>query len=141
GRLLASKPALQDAVEEAVARSARQVLLARDVAVPSLDDFLNGLRAPPVIGRGGTAVRAFWWGLHIPISHQDLQTFPSAADFINTIVGTIGGSVPSPAAPFIRLAAAFIAGALGLLSSLDHGSGVYISMSWFAPGVFVPTSM
>jgi hypothetical protein len=47
--------------------------------------------------------------------------------------------VTGPAAPFIAIAAVFIAGALGLLKSLDQGYGVYISMSWFAPGIFVPT--
>jgi metacaspase-1 len=97
---------------------------------------LNGDR-----GRGGTVVRAFFWGFHIEISHKDLQAFLSAADPVNALIGSIGGAVPSPAAPFIALAAAFVAGALGLLRSLDQGNGVYISMSWFAPGVFIPTTV
>jgi hypothetical protein len=62
-------------------------------------------------------------------------------DPINTIVSTIGGSIPSPAAPWIKLVALFIAGALKLLKTLDKGHGVYISMSWFAPGIFIPTSV
>lgn len=90
--------------------------------------------------RGGTVTRAFWWGFHIEISHQDLQSFLSVANPINAIVATIG-SVTGPAAPFIALIAGFIAGALGLLAGLDRGRGVYVSMSWFAPGVFVPTSV
>ncbi len=91
--------------------------------------------------RGGTVARAFWWGFHIEISHEDLQVFLSSADPINAVIGAIGGGIPSPAAPFIAIAAAFVAGALGLLRSLDRGRGVYVSMSWFAPGIFIPTSV
>ena len=91
--------------------------------------------------RGGTVARAFWWGFHIQISHEDLTAFLGAADPINAVIGAIGGGIPSPAAPFIALVAAFIAGALGLLRSLDRGRGVYVSMSWFAPGIFVPTTV
>ena len=90
--------------------------------------------------RGGTVARAFWWGFHIEISHGDLQSFLGVANPINAIVAAIG-PVTGPAAPFVALVAGFIAGALGLLAGLDRGRGVYISMSWFAPGVFVPTSV
>lgn len=140
GQLIAANPALERTLEETVARTARLALAARDAAVPSVDEFITALRAP-VVARGGTVVRAFWWGFHIQISHEDLQTFLASADPINAAIGAIGGGIPSPAAPFIALAAAFVAGALGLLRSLDRGSGVYVSMSWFAPGAFVPTSV
>ena len=95
----------------------------------------------PSGARGGTVVRAFWWGFHVQISHQDLAVFLSSAQPINSVIGAIGGGVPSPAAPFIGLVAAFIAGALALLKGLDRGMGVYVSMSWFMPGVFIPTSV
>jgi hypothetical protein len=91
--------------------------------------------------KGGAIVRAFWWGFHIEISHEELQKFLNSADPINAVIGSIGSSIPSPAAPWIALAAAFIAGALKLLRNLDKGRGVYVSMSWFAPGVFVPTTV
>jgi len=139
-KLVASSPALKQTIEEAMARSARLALASRDVALPSVDDFLFGMRNP-VTARGGTVVRAFWWGWHVQISHEDLDTFLASAEPINAVIGAIGGGIPSPAAPFIALAAAFIAGALGLLKSLDRGSGVYVSMSWFLPGIFVPTSV
>src|SRR5207244_2328964 len=86
---------------------------------------------------GGTVARAFWWGFHIEISHEDLTNFLAAADPINAMIGALGGGIPSPAAPFIALAAAFVAGALGMLRGLDHGRGVYVSMSWFAAGIFI----
>jgi len=55
--------------------------------------------------KGGTVVRAFWWGFHIQISHEDLQVFLAGANTVNAIVDAIGGNIPSPAAPFIHLAA------------------------------------
>jgi hypothetical protein len=90
--------------------------------------------------RGGTVVRAFWWGFHIEVSHGDLESFLNVANPINAVAAAIG-PVTGPAAPFVALAAGFIAGALALLRGLDRGRGVYISMSWFAPGIFVPTSV
>jgi hypothetical protein len=86
-------------------------------------------------------VRAFWWGFHIQIGHQALERILSAADGVNALVGSIGGAIPSPAQPWIVLIAKFVVGVHALLRQLDHGSGVYISMSWFAPGAFVPTTV
>ncbi|MFP2910208.1 hypothetical protein ACLESD_35250 [Pyxidicoccus sp. 3LFB2] len=62
------------------------------------------------------------------------------AEPVNAIAAAIG-PVTGPAAPFILASAGFIAGALRLLKNLDRGRGVYISMSWFAPGVFIPTTV
>lgn len=92
------------------------------------------------VSRGSTVARTFWWGFHIEISHADLQAFLGAANPVNALVAAIGGAT-GPAAPFIVLAAGFVAGTLQLLAGLDRGRGVYVSMSWFAPGVFVPTSV
>jgi len=141
--LVQASPALRSALEQVLGTALRQTLAATGAAVPALDSVLSMFKSGQVgaQGKGGTVVEAFWWGFHIKVSHDDLQTFIAAGSTVNTIVGAIGGGIPSPAAPFITLAATFVAGALGLLKSLDHGSGVYISMSWFAPGAFVPTSV
>jgi hypothetical protein len=90
---------------------------------------------------GGTKVRAFWWGFHVQFSHEDLQWVLDSADMVNNAVVAIGGSIPSPAQPFIRLIGPFVTLVHQKLRELDHGNGIYISMSWFAPGIFVPTSV
>lgn len=89
---------------------------------------------------GPPITRAFWWGFHIECSSQGLRDFLSVADPINAIAKAIG-PMTGPAAPFVLAAAAFIAASLQLLRNLDRGNGVYISMSWFAPGVFIPTTV
>jgi len=139
--LVVSNDELRTAIEETMVRSARQALASSDSAVPSTQEMAALLRSGGLAAKGGTVVRAFWWGFHIQVSHEDLQVFLGGANTVNAIVDAIGGNIPSPAAPFIHLAAVFVAGALQLLASLDHGNGVCISMSWFAPGVFVPTSV
>jgi hypothetical protein len=96
--------------------------------------------ASPRAASGAPIVRAFWWGFHIECSSQGLRDFIGGASSVNDIAAAIG-PVTGPAAPWVTLAAAFISGALALLQSLDRGNGVYISMSWFALGIFVPTSV
>lgn len=141
GELVEASSALREELEQMFARVARQYLVEQKLQAPSLDEFLIWLRGQGAATKGGTVVRAFWWGFHVEISHEDLQAFLSGAGSVNTIVATIGGGIPSPAQPWIVLIAGFIAGALSLLQGLDRGRGVYVSMTWFAPGAFVPTSV
>jgi len=119
---------------------------------PANAELINAVRtstpAQPQVGVapaaevvGGVTVRAFWWGFHIEIDHPSLESILTSADSVNALVGMIGGTIPSPAQPWIVLAAQFVAGVHQLLRSLDRGQGVYISMSWFAPGIFMPTSV
>jgi hypothetical protein len=93
----------------------------------------------PAAAPGGTTVRVFWWGFHVQISHEDLMTILNSADLINALVVAIGGSIPSPAAPWIKLIGPFVVLIHDKLRQMDKGYGIYISMSWFAPGAFVPT--
>jgi hypothetical protein len=139
--IVASNQELRDHLREVVARSVGQALADDGLDVPSADDFAEIFEGFSLKAKGGTVARAFWWGFHVQISREDLRSFLDGAGSVNAIVAAFGGSIPSPAQPFITLAAVFVSGALGLLESLDRGSGVYISMTWFAPGIFVPTSV
>lgn len=140
--LVKSDSAVQSAIEQLLALTLRTVLSQTQGQVPALDSILSMFKNGSLSqSKGGTVVRAFWWGFHIEVSHDDLTTFLAAGSTVNQIVEVIGGSIPSPAQPWIVIAAEFVKGALGLLKSLDNGRGVYISMTWFAPGVFVPTSV
>ena len=94
---------------------------------------------PVDAGASGVTVRVFWWGFHVQIDHDALRRILDAADTVNELVVAVGGSIPSPAQPWIRLIGLFVAGTHEALRALDRGQGLYISMSWFAPGVFVPT--
>ena len=113
------------------------------LAVPAESSLVGVSLVDSALGRaaaGPAIVRPFVWGFHIEISSEGLHSFIGVADPINSIAESIG-PVTGPAAPFVAIAAAFVAGALRLLKELDKGNGVYISMSWFAPGIFIPTSV
>jgi hypothetical protein len=95
---------------------------------------------PDVAARGGgVVVRAFWWGFHVQVDHDALEEVLDSADTVNSLVEKIGGSIPSPAQPWIIVIAKFVAGAHALLRAIDQGGGIYISMSWAALGICVPT--
>jgi hypothetical protein len=136
-----SSPEVRDALRRSLATTARLALVHGEQAVPSAADFVGMIDAPHIDSKGGTVVRTFWWGFHVQVSHEDLQVFLTTAGAINTIVQTIGGAFPGPAQAFITIVALFINASLALLRALDRGYGVYISMSWFAPGAFVATSV
>lgn len=95
----------------------------------------------PSSSAAGVVARVYWWGFHIQISHDDLERILSAADVSGTMIAALHGEIPGPAAPFVGLAAAFVASTHDRVRSLDRGRGVYISMAWIAPSVFVPTSV
>jgi 2-isopropylmalate synthase len=72
---------------------------------------------------------------------DDLVRILDSADVVNSTVATIGGNIPSPAQPWIRVLAPFVAATHEGLRALDRGRGIYISMSWVTPGIFIPTSV
>ncbi|MDE8671062.1 hypothetical protein PY310_21150 [Pseudarthrobacter sp. H3Y2-7] len=107
----------------------------------SADESRDEVGAGVLSFTDGVTVRAFWWGFHVEFSHEAATRILDSADVLNSVVSSIGGSIPSPAQPWIKLLAPFIAGTHKLLRDLDKGQGLYVSMSWFAPGVFIPTAV
>lgn len=90
-------------------------------------------------------LRAFVWGFHLELSSRCVRELSLVANPVNEIVAAIGPA-RGPAAPFVPLAAAFVAGLLQGLNQfgcgkLDQGDGIYVSMSWFAPGVFIASAV
>jgi hypothetical protein len=132
--------ALAERIQETRGQSPIYEMIKKNATVAETAYFGNDLTSSRGM-RGGSAVRVFWWGFHIQISHEDLPTLLSAADTVHALVSLVGGNIPSPAQPWIRLVTPFISAALQWLPSLDRGRGIYISMSWFLPGHFIPTTV
>ena len=93
---------------------------------------------PTPANTAGVTVEAFWWGFHIVIPHGAMDDFAQTLDTIDTVLGAIAGE-SGPAAPFLELAAEALKLMIGLCRTMDHGNGIYFSMTWAAPGVFIPT--
>lgn len=120
--------------------AAQVALFGGPVQIPD-SEVNRGPSSAPV--RGGTVARAFWWGFHIQISHEDVQVIVSAIDGATIVVDalSVGDVAPKAIRPFLPLVRLFLNVSRAVIQALDRGNGVYISMSWFAPGVFVPTSV
>ena len=84
--------------------------------------------------------RDYWWGFQVEIPRHVLVEWVDRSADLTDVTAAIG-TVPGPAGPFTRRAAAYIARELASLSALDKGAGVYVSMTWMAPNVFVPTGV
>ena len=85
-------------------------------------------------------VEAYPWGFHFRIPESVMGQFTDTGSAAAKFTGAIA-PFTGPAAPYIAAAAAYCALEMSLMKSVDHGRGVYLSMLWVAPGVFVPTSL
>jgi len=90
------------------------------------------------VGPQPITVEAFVWGFHFVIPHDALQVILISADAVNTFVELVGPET-GPAAPFVEAAAVLVGEMLDMMRNMDTGRGIYFSMLWLAPGVFVPT--
>ena len=93
-----------------------------------------------------TYAEAFWWGFHVVIPHEAMQwldvAFGSGLIANAAALGAvIGPTLSVPVAGWV-LAALFVylMAEWGLCHACDKGNGIYLSMTWIAPGIFVPTT-
>jgi hypothetical protein len=138
GPIATRDPESLNKIIETNARNAQIALFGGPVLLPEAEQGRGMVSAPT---RGGTVARAFWWGFHIEISHEDVLQTITAVDGLNIIVAMLQNEVPPVVRPFLAVAKVFLDTSKAVLQALDRGRGVYISMSWFAPGIFVPTSV
>lgn len=92
--------------------------------------------------------RAFGWGFHVQFSHDEVVEIVGiikAAQSIEEAAQTIAGFIPTPQASivgFVASLAAFVAKIYeDLLTNVDKGDGVFVSMLWFVPFAFLPTTV
>jgi hypothetical protein len=96
-------------------------------------------RRPPnhPSGTGTIACRTYWWGFEIEIPHATLAAWCASGPSSDMIAAAIVVD-PGPAAAFVRRTAAWVASRIEELRALDRGAGVYVSMTWMAPAIFLP---
>ncbi len=92
--------------------------------------------------------RVFVWGFHVQFTHSEVAQIAqaiAAGASVAQEVSSILAAMPSPpteiAAFVVQLANAAASVFAGLMAALDQGNGVFVSMSWFAPGIFIPTTV
>jgi hypothetical protein len=108
-------------------------------------------------GDQGHGFQAFWWGFHFGLSTADLVTFIQevvaaiaagavALSIFAAAVGRLLGQLtwaamcanpPVAAALVVYLVGEAVA--IGVVAGTCKCAGIWLSMSWATPGVFVPT--
>lgn len=108
--------------------------------IHNLEAVLARSRVDPTSPSGTVACHEYWWGFQLEIPHAVLTTWSSGTTESTDIAAAIGPGT-GPSAPFRRRVAAWIASRIDELKELDQGAGVYASMTWMAPNIFIPTSI
>jgi len=107
---------------------------------PPKPDKPRPVRSPPMPGLPTILAETFWWGFHLivpePLMDDWTHSGIAAGQVLNAVAAFTG-----PAEPFIAAIAEYIEGEFALARAVDHGNGVFVSMSWFAPLLFLPTPM
>jgi hypothetical protein len=88
---------------------------------------------------GTIACREYWWGFQLEIPHERLTTWAADPDNEPADIAAAIETGIGPAAAFRRRLAAWIAGRVPELQQIDRGAGVYASMMWMAPNIFLAT--
>lgn len=84
--------------------------------------------------------RTFWWGFHLEIPHVEVEALASSG--INHLaLARMIQVVPHRVAPHIGTLVDFVVSNFDSVKQLDRGAGVFISMSSFAPDVYVTTAV
>ncbi|HEY5948022.1 MAG TPA: hypothetical protein VIV40_21145 [Kofleriaceae bacterium] len=87
---------------------------------------------------GTIACREYWWGFQLEIPHDFLRDRSATEIEPAHITAAIAMRV-GPSAAFVRRIAAWAAHRFAELQERDVGAGVYASMTWMAPNIFLVT--
>ena len=103
---------------------------------------------PPVVSY-------FWWGFQIKLTHEAVAWYVAGENITAGAAGAAGAIYPitdaamalvaaggsvGPGVVFFAALALYLVAEAALVQAADKGKGVILSMSWVAPGIFVPTS-
>jgi metacaspase-1 len=121
--------------------SSRITQLGLDLSGISASDASALSRAvKPAPRSGGMVCRSFWWGFHLEIPHMDLEEL-IAGGVGDEVLERMLGRVPHRVLPHVKTLIAFVVQSFETIRGIDRGAGVFISMSSFAPDLFVTTAV
>lgn len=108
--------------------------------IQNLEAVLARTRVDHISPTGTIGCHEYWWGFQLEIPHTVLATWSVGVTETSDIAAAIGPGT-GPSAPFRRRIAHWMAGRIDELQALDRGAGVYTSMTWMAPNIFIPTAI
>ena len=101
----------------------------------NLEAVLERARLDRMSPSGAIACHTYWWGFQLEIPHRILREWSEDAD--SESIAAVIGPATGPAAAYRRRAARWIADHVTVLQQDDRGAGIYVSMTWMAPNIFV----
>ena len=132
--------AARKAVDDAQFGS-RLLELGVDLSAISVADASAMARAVRSCPRSGAVTcRSFWWGFHLEVPPMELAQLPSVGALHQHLMELIG-TAPRRAAPHLQAMVTYVVENLAEVQAQDRGAGVFISMSSFAPDLFVATAV
>jgi metacaspase-1 len=87
----------------------------------------------------GMVCRIFWWGFHLEIPHGEVEAM-TRSGIDQLALARMLKVVPHRAAPHVGTLVDFVVRTFSNIKQLDRGGGVFISMSSFAPDLYVTTA-
>lgn len=119
----------------------RMSQLGLDLSGISASDATALARAvKPAPRSGGVVCRTFWWGFHLEISHAELEMM-NAAGISRDVLGQRIEMVPHRVVPHLATLVDFVVASFENIKKIDRGAGVFVSMSSFAPDLYVTTAV
>ncbi len=111
----------------------------------------SGVQSTPVSAALGKkskkhviTAEALFWGYRFTVPEsamKDLNAAGSAVTAFMSLGGTVIAASGGALAPAVGIAAAYAGAEMALMNVADHGKGVYLSATWVAAGIIVPTAI
>ena len=96
---------------------------------------------PPPAVQDGVSVVSFWWGWQISFNETATRWIEGIAGSQSAAFGLMAATSAAlpPLSIFSAAVSAWLATETAVIAAVDRGNGIYLSMSWIAPGMFIPT--
>jgi hypothetical protein len=111
---------------------------ATGAVIDNFDAVLACNHAEHMSATGTIACREYWWGFQLEIPHERLADWCTNEAESAHIAAEIKAGL-GPASAFRRRLAGWIAARLSELAHVDRGAGIYVSMMWMAPHIYLAT--
>jgi len=97
--------------------------------------------APPDVNP--PTINVFWWGIQFVVEEPALKYVLSIDGIAGAVEGFLAAAAAAapPADLIVGALALYFAVEAAVITAVDQGKGVYLSMTWIAPGLFLPTSI
>jgi hypothetical protein len=79
------------------------------------------------------------WGAVVTLEHAEVDDAVALAQQGADVTGWLASKLPGIPAIVLGTVSAYLKGAGAVLSAMDNGNGVYLTMLWLTPGVVIPT--